>query len=148
MTAPIPERDRPRALCTRFNIVPNDESLFTEALSAAGYRDSTGHKNLAGVGDATLLQNTQVEGRERHMSRGAITDMVKQIAGNENLAARGFELGIDAYILNNPAHRGDIQDRLMATTMEAIIGAVFLDNGKSLSAVQSIIAAFGLGWPE
>jgi ribonuclease-3 len=74
--------------------------------------------------------------------------MVKQLAGNDNLAARGFELGIDAYILNNPAHQGAVPKSLMATTMEAIMGAVFVDNGESLPPVRPIIAAFGLSVPE
>ncbi|KIA75658.1 RNAse III [Aspergillus ustus] len=144
----IPIRERPSALVTRLNLVANDANLYTESLRAPGYSDSTGNRDLAGIGDSLLRQFYQIEGRTRRKSRGAIQDIVGRLASNNNLAARGFALGIDRYILNNPSNQGAVPISLMATTMEAILGAVFLDNGESLAAVKLVIIQFGLGWPE
>jgi ribonuclease-3 len=74
--------------------------------------------------------------------------MVQRLSCNDNLTDRGSELDIGAYIQNNPSQGNTISPGLMATTVEAIIGAVFLDNNRDLDAVESIIALFGLGWPE
>lgn len=83
----------------------------------------------------------------RRLALGSIDAVVQRLARNDNLTARGFELGIDAYIQNNPS-QGTISRGVMATTVEAIIGAVYLDKNRELAAVGPIIAAFGLGWPE
>jgi ribonuclease-3 len=83
----------------------------------------------------------------RRVSPGSIDAMVQRLARNDNLSDRGFELGIDSYIQNNPS-QGTISRGVMATTVEAIIGAVYLDKNGELAAVGQIIAAFGLGWPE
>ncbi|KAL2850211.1 hypothetical protein BJY01DRAFT_245520 [Aspergillus pseudoustus] len=138
----IPIQERVRAFLTRFNIVLNDTNLSVEMLRAPGYGDSTGNRDLAGIGDSALRQYYQVEGCARRMSRGDIQDIIGRVTSNEYLAARGFELGIDTYILNNPSNQGAVPVKLMAATMEATIGAVFLDNEESLAAVRSIIAQF------
>ncbi|KAJ0415780.1 ribonuclease III domain-containing protein [Aspergillus carlsbadensis] len=145
---PIPIHQRPQAFLTRFNLIFETENLIVEALRQAGYFGSAGNKDLAVIGDTTLRLYIQIEGRARRRSRGDINDMVQKLACNANLAARGFDLGIDGYIQNNPSQRGIISDGMMATTMEAIIGAVFLDKNRELAAVEPIIAAFGLTWPE
>lgn len=60
-------------------------------------------------------------------------------ATNENLAKIGFSLGMDTYIQLNPSAQGIVPERLMATTMEAIIGAVYLDRNRDIMAVRRLI---------
>lgn len=60
-------------------------------------------------------------------------------ATNENLAQIGLSLGIDAYIQLNPSSQGIVNERLMATTMEAIIGAVYLDSGKNVMTTRLVV---------
>jgi ribonuclease-3 len=36
----------------------------------------------------------------------------------------------------------------MATTMEAIVGAYFEDQARDFAALQRVVAALGLSWPE
>ena len=50
------------------------------------------------------------------------------MAQNSELAAAGFRLGLDDCILLNLG-TASVSDKTMATTMEAILGAVELDAG-------------------
>ena len=50
------------------------------------------------------------------------------MAQNTNLADEGFHRGLDACILLNPG-TAKVSPKTMATTMEAILGAVDLDAG-------------------
>jgi len=36
----------------------------------------------------------------------------------------------------------------MASTVEAIVGAVFNDSGEKMTAVKSVMEALGVSWPE
>ena len=60
-------------------------------------------------------------------------------ATNGNLAKIGFSLGINVYIQLNPSAQGVVPDRLMATTMEAIIGAVYLDCNRDIMLIRRMI---------
>jgi ribonuclease-3 len=57
---------------------------------------------------------------------------------DDRLAARGFEHGLDAYIIKN-AGLGQISSRMMATAVEAIIGAVFEDTNRDYEAVRRVM---------
>ena len=76
-------------------------------------------------------------------STGYGNDMVKRIACNKNLAARAHDCGLPAFVTPNPGHDGPISDGLLATTMEAIIGAVWEDS-HSFETVLSVLRALGL----
>lgn len=71
--------------------------------------------------------------------KGGITNAQNTCATNKNLAEIGFSLGIDAYIQLNPSSQGVVPERLMATTIEAIIGAVYLDCNKDIEVVHRLI---------
>lgn len=63
---------------------------------------------------------------------------------NLHLAQVGFAKGIDKVILLNPSLQGVVQQRLMATTMEAILGAVYLDSHRDIQAVLRVSVHLGL----
>ncbi|KAL4914993.1 hypothetical protein BDW62DRAFT_134372 [Aspergillus aurantiobrunneus] len=73
---------------------------------------------------------------------------VTQVASNSNLARRGFALGIDQDIRNNPSQGTFIPDKLTTATMQAIIGAYFVGRSMEFGALQRVIAALGLSYPE
>jgi ribonuclease-3 len=77
-----------------------------------------------------------------------INQIVSRIASNTNLAQRGFELGLDRCICKNPSQGNFVSDKLMATTVEAIAGAVFLETSWDRAALQRIVDALGLAWPD
>lgn len=66
-------------------------------------------------------------------------DLVSQTA----LAARGFDLGLDSCVIKNAGHMTRISDRMMATALEAVIGAVFKDSGCNLEAVRAVMETLG-----
>lgn len=58
------------------------------------------------------------------------------------LAARGFEHGLDAHIIKN-AGLGQVSIKMMATAIEAIIGAVFEDSNRDYEAVRKVMDNLG-----
>ncbi|KAI7197793.1 hypothetical protein KC363_g169 [Hortaea werneckii] len=75
---------------------------------------------------------------------GAGNDHVSSIGSNANLAAAARLHGIEACVLTNPGHRGPVSQATLSTTVEAIIGAVYLDSEKNLDAVRTFMEALGL----
>jgi ribonuclease-3 len=62
---------------------------------------------------------------------------------NPYLAAIGRNNGIEMFINKNPSQGGSVSIKTMATTIEAIIGAIYLDSN-SFVAVRAALAR--LGW--
>lgn len=70
--------------------------------------------------------------------------MVSQ-ASNANLGTIGGQHGLRAYVNSNPAQQGVVSDLTLAATVEAILGAVYLDCDKDLDPVKAVMRIFGLG---
>lgn len=70
---------------------------------------------------------------------GVADGHLQTIAGNTNLARAGRACGLDIHVVTNPGHRGLISNKTMATTVEAILGAIFLDAGKDLPVVKNVM---------
>ena len=151
----------------------NNHTILWEALQAPGApvfasegRDFTnGNKRLALLGDA-LLRTVLLEGwystsdRIRKLLSGSIrpggefvsnalsengNSRVEMVGNNANLAQKGRALGLQDCIHNNPAAGGMVSNGTMAQTVEAILGAVWLDSGASgLTAVRAVMATLGL----
>ncbi|EED23813.1 RNAse III, putative [Talaromyces stipitatus ATCC 10500] len=119
----------------------NDQSLLSEAVEAADFRNKDGNKDLALPGGAILKVFIIMEGRQRHQNR-------KTIASNANLAKKAVELGLKDYIQNNPAQGNLISQGPLATAMEAIIGAIYIDSDRDYSVLSEVITRMGLGWPR
>ena len=60
------------------------------------------------------------------------------------LDAKGQQWALDEFINTDPSQKGKISKGIRATTVEAIIGAVWLDSGKSVSRVDRVIDNLGL----
>jgi ribonuclease-3 len=71
-------------------------------------------------------------------------DLSSSIGSNENLIQCAGDNNLERFInRNNSFSNREIPPRTMSTTVEALIGAVFVDSGESLSAVK--VAMRGLG---
>lgn len=146
-----------------------NRDLIREALQGCGPANPNGNKILALAGDAILRQVLVDYGRDRQTTPGRkpfpnkyiicsltvsimaedIQNTITRVASNINLYARGVALGLDPFIVKNPGQWGVMAGRnVMATTMEAIIGAVFYDSNKDREACERVMAALGLSWPE
>lgn len=72
-----------------------------------------------------------------------MTNLQNTQATNTNLAQIGFAKAIDKFIHLNPSLQGVVGKKLMATTMEAILGAVYLDS-RDIAAVLRVVVRLGL----
>ncbi|KAG4427505.1 hypothetical protein IFR05_017012 [Cadophora sp. M221] len=141
-----------RELQRKLGYVFVDSSILLEALQAAGNgvsqiggrKITDGNKRLAMLGDSVLqlalLDDWFVGGD----SRGTGSTSLRTIGNNHNLNKRGQAFGLRKFINK---HRSVVNDlvpqRTMSATVEALIGAVFIDSNQSLKDVK--IAMKGLG---
>jgi ribonuclease-3 len=51
---------------------------------------------------------------------------------------------LDKFVETNPAQKGKVSKGTRATTVEAIIGAVWVDSGKNASQVNRVMENMGL----
>ncbi|KAJ4985495.1 RNase iii [Stagonosporopsis vannaccii] len=79
----------------------------------------------------------------RSLAKGDWTRIQQGLVSEAALAARGFDLGLDACVIKNPGHTSCISNRMMATALEAIIGAVFEDSDYDLEAVRAVMQNLG-----
>jgi len=139
-------------------------SLLSEAFEAAGSGPAPqGSKRLAHVGDGVLRLVLYLDGYGRSACTGnfysflfpSILTNIPLLIGdiarfhdhnacNANLAMQGFARGLHTFIRLNPSALGLVPDKLMATTMEAIIGAVFLDSNQNMDIARNVIVELGL----
>lgn len=73
-----------------------------------------------------------------------MTQLENTRGSNYRLGQIGFARGINSFILLNPSLRGTVPQNLMATTVEAILGAVYLDSQRDISAVLRVVIRLGL----
>jgi hypothetical protein len=73
---------------------------------------------------------------------GYWTDTRMRISSNANLHAVGMAVGLDSCIHVNPTNPVAISQKIMANTVEAVIGAVFSDGG--LAAARLSMQVLGL----
>lgn len=52
---------------------------------------------------------------------------------NNNLAQAGLAIGLDRFVVKNPCQPGQVSPRVMADTVEALIGAAYLDGGAEVA---------------
>ncbi|KAL8974625.1 MAG: hypothetical protein Q9197_001137 [Variospora fuerteventurae] len=147
----------------------NDPTLVWEAVSAAGSFTSggnrqfaDGNKRLAVLGDTVLqlalaehwYDGTGVRGK-RHpglnssfgcnpakKASGVYDDIRQQVGSNANLSIVGRTANIDAFVNLSGAQR-TVAPLTMAVTVEAILGAVYLDS-KGIAAVKAVMEKLGL----
>ncbi|QDS72453.1 hypothetical protein FKW77_009561 [Venturia effusa] len=127
-----------------------DANIIWEALQAPGSnvvrsgarQIPNGNKHLAVVGDAVLKLLVNVENYEQGLTRGEGNRRLQAIEGNSNFVRIANLHGFDKFINANPGHCGELGARTLADTVEAIIGAVYLDGG--LDAVPDVLATLGL----
>ncbi|GIK05201.1 hypothetical protein Aspvir_009305 [Aspergillus viridinutans] len=130
-----------------------NRAILYEALGSAGalampglaYR-SDGNKDLAQIGDAVLRLILVMDGYEAKAGRGYINQVVSSVGSNPHLAQTGSKAGLENLILINPS-QASVSPGVMAQTVEAILGAVYLDSGMDVQAVRAVMAILNLGWP-
>ncbi|KAL2371983.1 RNAse III, variant [Blastomyces gilchristii SLH14081] len=120
--------------------------LCLDALRTAGYTPGGGHKGLAQVGDAALRLVLVMVGYEKGASREQINDALRVRASNIHLARQGFEKCLEKCVYRTEGVV--VSQKIMATTVQAVLGAVYIDCEQNTSVFQGVIKALGLSWPE
>ena len=70
--------------------------------------------------------------------------LLERVCGNDNLATVGFNIGLDQHVVVNQGQRGTVSRKTMATTVEAVIGAIYLDSGRDIETVKDAMVCIGL----
>ena len=63
---------------------------------------------------------------------------------NDSLKRLGGSLGLNVYFRLNPSGQGVVPKAMMATTMQAIVGAVYLDSGKDMAITLALVNRLGI----
>jgi dsRNA-specific ribonuclease len=75
---------------------------------------------------------------------GSGDQLVSAIGGQPNLALVARQIGLDReFTVLNPEHVGEATDNTLATTVEAILGAIYWDS-KNEQAVRRAMIQMGL----
>lgn len=77
-----------------------------------------------------------------------MTNIASATGSNAHLAEMGFRNGLDRFVYINPAQDGVVSAGTMATTLEAILGAVYIDSLGNMRTVRRVAAGVGLCWPS
>ncbi|KAJ5561014.1 hypothetical protein N7535_009211 [Penicillium sp. DV-2018c] len=120
----------------------NSTPLLEEALHPAGTRPLQGNKRLALVGDSVLSTSLLDEWYGNTEDGDHI---LRKNACNKHLSCKGEACELDDFITGQPAQNGEITNGTRATTVEAILGAVWIDSGKNIHAVDRVKANLGIG---
>ncbi|KAJ5775846.1 uncharacterized protein N7511_000857 [Penicillium nucicola] len=127
----------------------NTTELLEEAVHPAGTRPLQGSKRLALLGDSVLSTSLLDEWYNSEDTIGTLrcesgNDMLQSNACNKNLSCKGEASEIDDFINGHPAQKGHITRGTRATTVEAILGAVWIDSGMSMHAVDCVKDKFAI----
>jgi len=136
-------------LQTRLGTKFKNLNLLNQALTHSSYIRSKGEKSLLDyerlefLGDAVLeLLTAEYLFREYpQLSEGGLSKLRSRLVSKESLSDYAREIEVGKYLLIAKDQEGiQSQDTLLADAYEAIIGAVYLDDGLQVS--QQLILSF------
>ncbi|CAG8050992.1 unnamed protein product [Penicillium nalgiovense] len=125
----------------------HDRSLMEEALEEAGPQ-TEGNERLALLGDKVLslmlLHRWYMEGNTTEQG----TNLLQIYASNKQLTSRARALDFPKFITQRLDLKRSVPDHTLATTLKAILGAVWLDSEESVRKVKNSMEKIGLYPPE
>ncbi|KAK6344950.1 hypothetical protein TWF718_006899 [Orbilia javanica] len=130
-------------------------TLVSEALESTGYArvvsgKGDGHKRLALLGDAVLGLVQLDRWYQTQQSRGNADLILKKYVTNQRLQECADQLGITSEILVAPEQEhlhlqgGRIGRVTSASTVEALLGAVWLDSSRDFEQVNRVVCKLGI----
>jgi ribonuclease-3 len=155
MANPSTIRERKSELDKLLGYTFDEEDLLIQALTRPAYANEEGQKghpcsdqlSFTTLGDAILKAALVNLLRKRGCTTPAmITKIKSQFEENASLAQFGRDKGIWEFIITNAGEgsRGPTQDNVIADTIEAIVGAIFVETG--YEKVEKVIE--GWFWPK
>ncbi|KAK2035894.1 ribonuclease III [Colletotrichum somersetense] len=103
-----------------------------------------GNKRLAGLGDRIIAMLIVDIAFAADPSIGDTNRRLSQFGTNDYLAAVCDQHGLSSCIIVNPAQNGVVHTNLKATTVEALLGAVYKDAGDDLHAAREVAKFLGI----
>ena len=139
-----------RRLGHRFADHPRLTRALTHASYAAEHPPGEHQEPLAFVGDAalSLVVAEYLLGAEPGAAVGRLTPLRAEVVADDALArwAAGLELGTLLRLGRGAEQEGGRQtSSILATTLEAVLGALYLEQG--LDAVRGVVGRLA-GWPR
>ncbi|KAK5700611.1 hypothetical protein LTR97_005128 [Elasticomyces elasticus] len=135
-----------RAFVTQLTgyLIQDDELLFA-ALDTSGNYAAQSNRRLALYGDRILSSVLADAWYLTNQPVGAFARLELSVATNEHHLAFGERVGLGPHINRNNGEQGQpITKNTMAATVEAIIGAVWIDCGKDFDIVRAAIKCMDL----
>jgi len=133
------EEVSPQEIGQHLDLVFNDYYLLTRALTHRSYMNEhaealENNERLEFLGDAVLdfLVGAWLYNRFPEMAEGALTRLRAALVGNQQLAEFARQIGLSIYMrLGRGEDESGGRDRsaLLGSTFEALVGALFLDQG-------------------
>ncbi len=100
-----------------------------------GHRDVPTNRRLAYLGDAVLELAVRHHQMNSGNAPGLLTDSKQKVVSNEALGALALRLGFDEILVRSRGHaEPHHEEKLWEESLEAAIGAVFLDAGYERAA--------------
>ncbi|KAK5130379.1 hypothetical protein LTR08_002171 [Meristemomyces frigidus] len=118
-----------------------NENILLEAIDTTGLRVAQSNQRLALLGDATVKQVLLDEWYPSGSSKGTGNTIISTVGSNDNLATVARNCGLHTCVITHPGHRGAVSQGTLATMVEAIIGAVYVDSDKNMTAVRAVMSA-------
>jgi ribonuclease-3 len=139
-------------LARRFGHRFGDPDLLTRALTHASYANEhppmTSHEGLALVGDAALglVVAEHLLAADPAAPVGVLTPRRADLVSGANLARWATDLGLGTFVRLGRGEEqtgGRTRESILATTLEAVLGVVYLEGG--VPAVRRVVGALA-GW--
>ncbi|KAM0797066.1 ribonuclease III domain-containing protein [Usnea florida] len=104
-----------------------------------------GNKRLALLGDTILKLALLEDWYKGQESREKMSRIIGSIGANPSLMTVGRAKGLDALINKNPSDKDyPVGGRTIADTIEAIIGAVYVDSNSNVQIVKEVMQTLDL----
>ncbi|MDR1007644.1 MAG: ribonuclease III [Campylobacteraceae bacterium] len=141
-----------KALEQRLDYQFKDTQLITQALTHKSYKKTNNNERLEFLGDAVL---DLIVGEYLYMkfpskSEGELSRLRASLVNDKSFKNLALELDLGNHILISAAeenNKGRDKDSLLSNTFEAIIGAIYLDNGIK-SATKAAITLLEKVYPK
>ncbi|KAJ9213001.1 hypothetical protein DTO166G4_5331 [Paecilomyces variotii] len=129
-----------------------DLDILKEGFVAAGASSAVkdthvsleGNKRLAFVGDAVLRLIVADEWFPSGTSTATANKLLEEYGSNDKLSETAKARRFQDYLIRNPSQRGEDARTTLASTTEALIGAVWIDSGKDFVTTQRVVKKLGL----
>ncbi|KAK0736727.1 hypothetical protein B0T21DRAFT_288200, partial [Apiosordaria backusii] len=130
------------------------EKLRNKATLAAGAPVSDvnvdgnkqGNKDLALVGDALIRLAIVDQGYAEGARTGKEQVAVWSVTADRTFLSRGTVVSYDLgrFVVKNPCQGKVVSRTTMASTVEALVGAVWLDSGRNFEQVRAVMKRLGI----